>query len=54
MYDTYKILFISTLITLVITISILLIYNYALTPSKQQDDINKINRYLSELIVGYN
>ncbi len=42
------------MIALIISVVVIIIYNFGFTPANQKDDIEKINRYLSELIVGYN
>lgn len=54
MRDMYKFLFLSTIIALIIAVVILVIYNFGFTPANQKDEIEKINRYLAELIDGFN
>jgi uncharacterized protein YpmB len=40
-------------ISIVVAVIALVIYDSTMTPSKQQDNLDKINDYLSRLIVGY-
>lgn len=50
--DLYLILVI-ILVALIISTLAIVVYDSSFTPSKQQDDIDIINSYLRQLIVGY-
>lgn len=40
-------------ISIVVAVIALVIYDNTMTPSNQQENLDKINDYLSRLIVGY-
>lgn len=51
--DIFKVIFISLIVSIIISILTLVVYDVALTPSDQQKQINNINNYLKQLIIGY-
>ena len=41
-------------VSIIITVGSIIIYNYGFTPANQSEQIEKINSYLTKLIIGYN
>jgi hypothetical protein len=46
-------IFVIVLVSLLVSIISILIYDKSFTPSKQKEDLEIINSYLRQLIVGY-
>lgn len=51
--DIFKVIFVSLIVSIIISIVTLVVYDVALTPSNQQKQIDNINTYLKQLIIGY-
>jgi hypothetical protein len=51
--NTHRIIIICIVISLLISIGVILIYDSAFTPNDLQKQIDNINSYLSSIIVGY-
>lgn len=45
---------ISIIVSSIIAVGAILIYNFGFTPANQNEQIEKINSYLTKLIIGYN
>lgn len=53
MLTTISIIALIIIISLAVAVLSILVYDKTMTPSNQADQIQKINEYLSRLIVGY-
>jgi uncharacterized membrane protein SpoIIM required for sporulation len=51
--NTHRIIFICIVISLLISIGVILIYDSAFTPNDLQKQIDNINSYLKNIIIGY-
>ena len=51
--NTHRIIFICIVISLLISIGVVLIYDSAFTPNDLQKQIDNINSYLRNIIIGY-
>ncbi len=49
----FAVVLISFLVAVIVTVIALIIYDNTMTPSKLNDKMNKVNRYLNELITGF-